>query len=171
MTGSIFENWVRKLERKYLVKGRSIALVIDNCPEHLAIEGLKAIVLVFLSPNTTSVLQPCDQRIIQALKIRYRKNVLKKVIAAIETEKTPDSVIKEMNVLDAMTTAAFVWDDVSHQTIANCFRDVGFKANLQAAETANSELSELQVDLSKEHDELKKDVRILRNITGGIHDS
>ena len=93
------------------------------------------------------------------------------MIAAIETEKTPDSVMKEMNVLDAMTTAASAWDDVSHQTVANCFRHAGFKANLQAAETANSKLSELQVDLSKEHDELKKDVRILRNITGGIHDS
>ena len=178
MAGSVFEDWVRKLNRKYLLKGRSIALVIDNCPEHPAlvidncpehlalvidncpehpaIEGLKAITLVFLPPNTTSVLQPCDQGIIQALKMHYGKRVLKKVIAAIETEKTPDSVIKEMNVLDAMTTAASVWDDVSHQTIANCFRHVGFKTNLQAAEPANSELSELQVDHSKEHDEIKK---------------
>ncbi|KAK3767651.1 hypothetical protein RRG08_007755 [Elysia crispata] len=43
MTGSIFEDWVKKLDRKYLPKDYSIVLVIDNCPAHPAIEGLKAI--------------------------------------------------------------------------------------------------------------------------------
>ena len=88
MARSIFEDWVRKLNRKHLLKGRSIALVIDNCPEHPAIEGLKAISLVFFPPNTTSVLQAlqqCDQGIIQTLKMHSGKRVLKKVIAAKET--------------------------------------------------------------------------------------
>ncbi|GFO06404.1 tigger transposable element-derived protein [Plakobranchus ocellatus] len=72
MTGAIFEDWVRRLDRKYLLKGRSIALVIDNCPAHPAIESLKMITFVFLPPNTTSILQPCNQGIIQALKMHYK---------------------------------------------------------------------------------------------------
>ncbi|GFR72768.1 tigger transposable element-derived protein 6 [Elysia marginata] len=40
MTGTIFEDSVRKLDRKYLLKGGSIALVINNCPAHP--EGVKA---------------------------------------------------------------------------------------------------------------------------------
>ncbi|KAK3739158.1 hypothetical protein RRG08_045386 [Elysia crispata] len=43
ITSAVFEKWIRKLDT--------------------SVEGLKAIRLVFLPPNTTSKLQPCDQGI------------------------------------------------------------------------------------------------------------
>ncbi|GFO28071.1 tigger transposable element-derived protein 4 [Plakobranchus ocellatus] len=43
MTSSIFETWIRKLDRKYLLQGRSIVMVLDNCPAHPKIKDLKAI--------------------------------------------------------------------------------------------------------------------------------
>ncbi|GFN80990.1 tigger transposable element-derived protein [Plakobranchus ocellatus] len=52
------------------------------------------------------------------------------VIASIETETTSDCVIKQVSILllDAITTAASAWDDVSQQTIVNCFRHASFIA-------------------------------------------
>ena len=81
--------------------------------------------------------------------MHYRKCVLKKATAAIETEKIPDSVIKDMNVLDARTTCL------------GCNRKLFQTRWFQDLSTScrNRELSELQVDLKKEHDEIKKDVK------------
>ena len=49
-------------------QGCSIALVVDNCSDHQSIPSLRAIQLFFLQPNTTSLLQPCDQGIIKTFK-------------------------------------------------------------------------------------------------------
>ncbi|XP_052699761.1 tigger transposable element-derived protein 4-like [Crassostrea angulata] len=84
MTSEIFTEWVKKLEKKMLRKKRKIALIVDKCPAHPKIAGLKAVELVFLPPNTTSKTQPMDQGIIQNLKVHYRKRVLLKFIKAID---------------------------------------------------------------------------------------
>ncbi|GFO22522.1 hypothetical protein PoB_004902700 [Plakobranchus ocellatus] len=73
--------------------------------------------------------------------MHYRKRVLKRVIASIETETTSVCVIKQMSILDA--TAASAWDDVSQQIIINCFRHAGFKSN--AAEPASDEQPEFEL--------------------------
>ncbi|GFN87424.1 tigger transposable element-derived protein 6 [Plakobranchus ocellatus] len=53
MTSSIFETWIRKLDRKYLLQGRSIVMVLDNCPAHPRIKDLKAISFSHLIPPAT----------------------------------------------------------------------------------------------------------------------
>ena len=62
--GVLFEEWVQELDQKFSPKGRSLALVINNCPTHPHIEDLKSIKLFFLPPNTTSETQPIDQGVI-----------------------------------------------------------------------------------------------------------
>ena len=58
MNSEIFEEWVRKLDRKFRADDRNIALIIDNCSAHPSISNLTNVQLVFLPPNTTSILQP-----------------------------------------------------------------------------------------------------------------
>ena len=72
MDSQIFEEWVRKLDRTFRMEGRKIALLIDNCPVHPSVSDLTNVQLVFLPPNTTSVLQPMDQGVIRSLKAHYR---------------------------------------------------------------------------------------------------
>ena len=59
MDSKIFVEWVRKLDRRFTTAERKVALVIDNCPSHPhVINDLSAIDIIFLPPNTTSILQP-----------------------------------------------------------------------------------------------------------------
>ena len=55
MNGEIFEDWLRELDKKFDLEGRKIAMIVDNCPAHPRVLGLKAIDLIFLPPNTTYV--------------------------------------------------------------------------------------------------------------------
>ena len=48
MDSIIFEEWVRKLDRKFGAEKRKIALIIDNCPAYPSIQGLSNIQLIFL---------------------------------------------------------------------------------------------------------------------------
>ena len=43
---------------KNWTEGRKITMIVDNCPAHPHVEGLQAVELIFLPPNTTSKLQP-----------------------------------------------------------------------------------------------------------------
>ena len=61
MTGVLFEERVKKLDSSFRAESRKVALLIDNFPTHTEIKNLTNINLIFLPPNTTSVLQPMDQ--------------------------------------------------------------------------------------------------------------
>ena len=54
-------------------ENRKVIIIVDNCPAHPIIEGLKAVELVFLLPNTTSKTQPMDRGMIRSLKAKYCK--------------------------------------------------------------------------------------------------
>ena len=54
MTSTIFETWLRKLDRKFFLQGRTIAMIVDNCPAHHNIDSLRSIKPVFLPLNTYS---------------------------------------------------------------------------------------------------------------------
>ena len=65
MNGTLFEEWLRELDRKFEMQGRKIVMIVDNCPAHPEVSGLKTIHLQFLPPNTTSCTQPMDQGVIR----------------------------------------------------------------------------------------------------------
>ena len=97
-------------------------MVIDNCPAHPNVQAqLQAIKLVFLPPNTTSMLQPCDQGIIRNLKVHYRHILLQNMVVAIDNNE-----LFSINVLDALRILHTAWDKVTKQTIANYFHHAGF---------------------------------------------
>ena len=65
MNGTLFEEWLHELDRKFEMQGRKVVMTADNCPAHPEVSGLKAINLQFLPPNTTSCTQPMDQGVIR----------------------------------------------------------------------------------------------------------
>ena len=61
MDGTPFEEWLHELDLKFEIQGRKVVMIVDNCPAHPEVTGLKAINLQFLQPNTTSCTQPMGQ--------------------------------------------------------------------------------------------------------------
>ncbi|GFQ98890.1 KICSTOR complex protein C12orf66 homolog [Trichonephila clavata] len=119
MIATVFTNWIVKLDERFLREKRKVAMIIDICPDPPNI-ALKAINLIFL-PLYTSVLQPCDQGIIQNMKFFYRKQLLGKYLLAIEANED-----FSIHLLDALHILHFAWNSVTPRTIEYCFHHAGF---------------------------------------------
>ena len=160
MTSSIFENWLRK----FVLQCRSVAMVVDNCPAHPHIDGLRSIKLVFLPPNTTSHLQPCDQGIINSLKHHYQARVVRKNLDHIKDKMTTVSAEPttsetfRISVLDALCDLRSAWDKVTEKTIKNCFRHAGFCKEVNVTATEDP-------PLVTETDELENAMESLAGVT------
>ena len=102
----------------------------------------------FLPPNTTSKLQPCDQGIIQSLKVHYRHQLVKKLLFSMEAGKE-----LKVSVLDAMQWLKVAWDNVTIETIQNCFQHCSFSGlhspstDMNASRVPCSELESLFEEL------------------------
>ena len=105
---------------------------MDNCSAHPHFSCLESIELVFLPPNTTSAIQPCDQGIINALKFHYRKKMVKNLIDCIDRGQRVSDF--KITLLDALKMARAAWDRITPATIANCYRKVGFVSTTEQEE-------------------------------------
>ena len=74
-----------RFNRKLLVEQRKVVLILDNatCHPKSIMDSVLQIKIIFLSKNTTSRLQPFDAGIIQNFKVKYRKGLVKYVLARI----------------------------------------------------------------------------------------
>ena len=61
MDGTLFEEWLHELDRKFEMQGRKVVMIVNNCPAYPEVSGLKAISLQFLPPNNISCTQLMDQ--------------------------------------------------------------------------------------------------------------
>lgn len=61
MTGDIFSEWLKEWDKQLTKEKHHILLTVVNYPTRPSVQNLDFIKLVFLPPNSTSVLQPVDQ--------------------------------------------------------------------------------------------------------------
>ena len=137
MTNDIFTAWLRKFDRGMHQQGRKVLLFVDNCPAHPHVSNLKATNLIFLPPNTTAELQPCDQGIINSLKCHYRKEVMRQLLLHIDGGGTTEDFT--FSLLDAITKLRNAWNSVTQQTIANCFTKAGMSVHNPASRSGSNE--------------------------------
>ena len=161
MTSQIFEAWLRKWDTELAREGRKVA-VVDNC------EALQSIEFLFLPPNTTSEIQPCDQGIIYTLKCHYRKNMVKHLIQFIDSG-SPLAQFK-ITLLKALQMVQVAWQSVTSDIVSNCFRKAGFTCQLTDEMDVASveELSEEDVTLeflnTEEPTSFAEYVKVLLNL-------
>ena len=95
VTSSITQDWLLNCfvpETKRMCRQRGhefkVCLLMDNCPAHKPfLQTLHpAVEVVFLPPNTTSLIQPLDQEIISCVKAKYQKLVFKQLREATEKQ-------------------------------------------------------------------------------------
>ena len=97
-------------------------LVLDNAPAHPNAASLVSqdgnIKAMFLPSNTTSILQPLDQGMLEALKRRYRKSLLQKLLLEDQEGRSIIQFVKQINMKDVVYMTASAWDDIPPLTLA-----------------------------------------------------
>ncbi|XP_060878419.1 tigger transposable element-derived protein 4-like [Metopolophium dirhodum] len=144
MTSFIFESYLRKWDSTL---DHKIALILDNCTAHPNF-SLKNIELVFLPPNTTSLIQPLDQGIIKAFKTFYRSDMRRQIIDAIDDgQGNGNDIAKNMTVLQAIHMSHNAWMKVATSCIVNCFKKSGM-VPITTNEALELDLLDVPVDIS-----------------------
>ena len=74
-------------------------------------------------PNTTSLIQPMDQGILQAAKNCYKRKLLQRVITSQDTETTQSlkEIVKKLTVKDSIYMIADAWKEASAESIFKAF--------------------------------------------------
>lgn len=125
MTRDLFKEWffdefVPQVTAFLTSKGLPVraALVLDNCSAHFNADALKTadglIFTIFLPPNTTAVIQPMDQNVIQMIKTRYRNQMMQEIVAR---GGEFDECVKKINIKDAIFWVAQAWELVPADSI------------------------------------------------------
>jgi hypothetical protein len=129
----ILNDWNKKL----IKENRNILLFLDNCSVHSQNLNLSNIKIEFFPPNCASVLQPLDMGIIKNIKVNYRSKLMSNLLREYRKNKKVNTDF--INLCDALCILDFAWNEVSGQTIYNCFNKCGFK---NGTITTNIEITE-----------------------------
>ena len=122
MTGTIFSEWLLKLDKAMKQKKRKIALLVDNCAAHKQQPVLKNVEIFFFPSSCTSILQPLDMGIIKCLKGYYRTSLVERIIDNLERKLANPHCV---DLKQACEIIAFS-RHVKSETIRNCWRKTGF---------------------------------------------
>ncbi|XP_049513069.1 tigger transposable element-derived protein 4-like [Dermacentor silvarum] len=126
MTMAIFENWLQEEDARLSKQGRKVVFIVDNCPAHGKVEGVKSITLEFLPANATAVIQPMDQGVIQNIKVLYRSQLLHRMLLCTDNGKSYNT-----DLLLAIHILVHAWEQVEETTLQRCFHHAGFEAQEQ----------------------------------------
>lgn len=89
-------------------------LILDNATAHRPEEELMSddqrVVVLFLPPNCTALIQPMDQNLIQNIKINYRKWLLQEILA--KHNENIAICLKNISLKDAVFALAESWTRV-----------------------------------------------------------
>ncbi len=136
MTRSLFEDWFLNCfcpeVEKYL-KCQNLAfkvlLILDNAPVHPTALGdlCENVKVIFLPPNTTSLIQPMDQGVISSFKSYYMR---KTFAQAIEKTAGDDAAMnltefwKGFNIKTALENIGHAWDEVTTRNMRSVWKKI-----------------------------------------------
>ena len=89
-----------------------------------------------------------DAGIIRALKLKYRKLLIRYVILRVDDNKRASDIINEINILKVIGWAKSAWREVISVTIKHCFEKCGFPTDDYIA-TAQDSDEEFEMLFSK----------------------
>lgn len=113
----IFSNWfhnqfvpaVSKYQKERGLTVKAL-LLLYNAPSHPDVSTLVSqdgnIKCMYLPPNTTALFQPMDQGVLEAMKRRYRKALLQKLLLEDQEGRSIIQFVKKINMKDVVYMAA-----------------------------------------------------------------
>ena len=142
MTNVLFNEWLAMLNKKYKLLNRKILLFVDNFSGHSCNqENFDYVRVQFFPPNLTSIIQPLDQGIINAFKMKYRKQIILDKLECLNTS----TQMKNIEIIDGINFTVQAWSEISSSIIRNCFKKAGFKMEKflgSCSSTAKEDLNE-----------------------------
>ncbi|XP_036364351.1 tigger transposable element-derived protein 1-like [Octopus sinensis] len=169
VTVVVFEDWFFNhfipAAEKYCKEKRipfKILLILDNAPGHPQniVDFDPNVTVVYLPPNTTSLLQPMDQGIIAIFKRYYMKHTLRQAIAATDLDEsiTLREFWKRYDIYKAVQNIAAAWNDVQSTAMNGVWKKLcpqfvnDFKEfdNVAINKTLVTKSKELEMDLEEE---------------------
>ena len=101
-----------------------VVLLLDNCRAHPPANMLRSdngkITVMYMPPNTTSVIQPLDQGIISAFKRHYRTELVKEILLS---DVNATEFLKKFYLKEMFRVAGRAWDKVTPTTVENCWEE------------------------------------------------
>ena len=99
-------------------QNRKVCLHLDNFSGHYITYEPTNVELVFFKPNLTAWVQPLDAGIIRCFKAHYRRRFCQE---ALKRDVSGIADIYSFNLLEVLHMASDAWDDVTAETIKNCW--------------------------------------------------
>ena len=143
MTMKIFGDWfhnvfvpfVRSALRKMGVETKAI-LILDNCAAHPDEDDLISadgkIRAAFLPASVTSLIQPMDQGVLEALKRIYRKQLLRDLIGKGDAEMIP--FLRKIDMREVVDRSAVAWNSITEETLRRSWKKLMPDTNEDIAE-------------------------------------
>ncbi|KAM3924817.1 tigger transposable element-derived protein 1-like [Leptodactylus fuscus] len=137
VTRQFFVDWVNlafgPTVKQYLLSNNlplRALLLLDNAPGHPPalqddiLEEFQFIKVVFLPPNTTSILQPMDQQVISNFKKLYTKHLFRRCFDVTEnTNLTLREFWKDhFNIVSCLNMIDLAWQEVSRRTLNSAWK-------------------------------------------------
>ena len=103
MTSEVMEVVLALFSRKLVFEDRQVIIFLKNatCHPESMIGQFSQIKIIFLPKNATSRLQPLDAGIIQSFEVKYRKRLVKYVLARIQEDASATQILKDVDALVA----------------------------------------------------------------------
>ena len=102
----------------------NVLLILDNAPGHPCIDHPN-VKVVFLPPNTTSLIQPLDQGIISTFKKHYVKLTFRNILEKLENDtKTLTEVWKIFSIFNCINHATAAITEIKQHTLNACWKAV-----------------------------------------------
>lgn len=130
VTKSIFQEWFEEMfipeVKAYLEeKGLDfhVLLLVDNAPGHPILKHPN-VQVVFLPPNTTSLIQPLDQGIIASFKKHYIKQSFRYILSKLDEDQsmTVTQAWKDFKIRDALEFIAKALSAMKPRTLNACWK-------------------------------------------------
>jgi hypothetical protein len=120
MTTDIFSSFLHSLDTSMGAQNRNILVFVDSCAAHPKYTSFLRNVKVIRYP---AKLQPLDLGVIKSYKQLYRKRLIQTAVCLMDAGKDTK---KKINVLEALHNTVAALQEVTQQTIENCFRKAGY---------------------------------------------
>ena len=149
-------------------------LIVDRCKSHKYFE-IDAIDVQFLPYHVTSLIQPCDQGILEMIKLNYKKMLVHSILESQNKSVPLLQFLKNVNVENSVYWATETWNKVQPSTIIECWKkmlpiktqDVTTQTDRgNSLDLLNSSVSTASVSIQTTNENVDKLVAAIRKVEG-----